>query len=755
MKNHLIKKYILFCLLSLLSVKSFALTETSEFIDQTTDVIYELEFKDALLVDVIRVLAEQTGTNIIASKEANNKNVTIYLKNVNIKEAIEAICRINGLWYRQDGENGAYRILTIQEYQKDLTFYKNDTVRVFRLLNPNVRIVAQSIEDLYGDRVDLSLGLDPAQEQEFVSNTTGGARSNNSSNRNNNNNNRNDRNNNISSTTSSSGSGGRVSSVDPNLQLQTELSVDQLEALSEAGDTRISAENLSSLTSRLSPIYVTVNNEHNLIIVRTSDVEVMDSIASLIEQMDKPVPQVLLEMKVLDILVDDNFRSIANLSTSIGQSDVPDPNNAGSFFPTNSFLLGNFPLEGGTFVYEFISDRVRAALELLVQNNRINVLSKPMVLASNNRPAELFVGEETVLTTGVNSDVIVNQTNTSTFIQPETEVRQVGNRITITPFINADDSITLALDQETSSVNVNGGSVIVQNGGGGVTEVAIDTVNTATLNGTVVAKHGYTMAVGGLIRNTKSKNTQKVPVLGDIPVLGSLFRREEQGDEHRELVLLITPYVMRKGEEYEDITRKRIIEPSQYSDWKLEDVPPEFIKPNQKLPGTIENDLKIYEENQFQPKANNIYQGLNEHSSNIALEKEIEPVLGSSELNNPVINLISAAAKRTKPEDAVRISVDQYVPAPLFLNRKLVAYPKFTWEQNGLYVTRVKVKNISNNETKINPQELRGDWISASFDMELLESNNETDGYLISNQNFSKSLANTPGARKVKQVVVQ
>ncbi|MBL1140444.1 MAG: DUF3438 family protein [Proteobacteria bacterium] len=753
MKKCLIKKIILLFSLSILSASISALPDENDFSDLITDRIYELEFKDALLVDVIRVLAEQTGTNIIASKEANNKKVTIYLKNIDVKEAIESICRINGLWYRRDDDNGAYRILTVQEYQKDLTFYKNDTVRVFRLLNPNVRIVAQAIEDLFGDRVELSLGLDPAQEQEFVSGGAGGGRSSSSSNRNNNSRSNRSNNRNNNSRTSSSGSGGNL--ADPGLQLQSELSVDQIEALSQSGETRVTAENLSSLTSRLSPVYVTVNNEHNMIIVRTSDVDVINSIASLVEQMDRPVPQVLLEMKVLDILIDDGFRSVANLSTSVGQSDVPDPNNAGSFFPGNSFLLGNFPLEGGTFVYEFISDRVRAVLEILVQNNRINILSKPVVLASNNRPAELFVGEETVITTGVNTESVTNQTNTTTVIEAETEVRQVGNRITITPFINDDNSITLALEQETSTVNQNGGSVIVQNGIGGVTEVAIDTVNTATLDGTIVAKHGYTMAVGGLIRNTKTKNTQKVPVLGDIPVLGSLFRREQQGDEHRELVLLITPYVMRKGEDYENVTRKRIIEPSQYSDWQLENVPPEFIKPKQKLPGTIENDLKIYEENQFQPKANNIYQGLDEQSSIIDVEKRMEPVSGFPESNNSVIKLINAAATMTKPANAVRISVDQHVPAPLFMDRKLVAYPNFTWEQNGLYVTQVKVKNISNSETKINPQDLRGDWVSASFDIESLKPNNETDGYLVSNQNFTKSLAKTPGARQVKQVVVQ
>ncbi len=719
--------------------------------------IYELEFKNALLVDVIRVLAEQSGTNIIATSEANKKNITIYLKDVTVKEAVESICRINGLWYRKDDDNGTFRIMTVDEYRKDLVVYKSDKVRVFRLLNPNVRIVAQAIEDLYGPRVQLSLGLDPAQEQEFI--TTGGgvgSRFGSGSNRNNRNNrdNRNNRNNRNNSGFGAFGSGSNRGGIgaggnqtDFESQVATELSVDQIEAVT-TGDTRVSADALQDFTVQSSPIYVTVNNEHNMIIVRTSDNEIIDSIADLIHQMDKPVPQVLLEMKVLDILIGDDFRSLNNFAVDVGESDVPDPVNGG-LFPTSSFLLGNFPLEGGTFVYEFISERVRAILEILIANNRINVLSKPIVLASNNRPAELFVGEETVITTGINTESITNQTNTTSFIEAETELRQVGNRITITPFINADDSITLALEQETSSVNANGASVIVQNGLGGVTEVPIDTVNTATLNGTVVAKHGFTMAVGGLIRDSKSNSTQKVPVLGDIPIVGSLFRREEQGDEHRELVLLVTPYVMHKGQDYEEITRKRITDNSQYSAWDTEEVPPDFIKPQQRRPNTLERDIRIFENNPIRP---------DDAASH--LPPQAVPGMSGSKPgqhvgSGPIVGLIEAAAAQTKPDGAVNVSVNPDIPAPLFADRKLIANPVYSWEKEGLYVTRVTVRNISNRITEIKPNELRGNWISASFDAEILAPDAETTGYLVSNSNFNVSITRTPGSKEIKQVIVQ
>lgn len=702
--------------------------------------IHEFEFDGALLRDVIRALSEQTGKNIIATQEASQIEVSIYLKNIQLKDAIEAICRINDLWYRQDGDSGTYRIMTTEEFQRDITVYKNDRVRVFRLLNPNVRIVAQAIEDLFGPRVELSLGLDPAQEQEFVTSSGlggfggsagGGTSLSGGTNRGGSRSSSNSR---SSSRVSTTGGGGGASIREPGTEIQDELTVDQIAALSAS---RVSSENLQNITSQFAPIYVTVNNEHNLIAVRTSDRDVMKEIASLIDQMDKPVPQVLLEMKVLDVLIDDDFRSLANVTTNVGQSDVADTANAGSFFPTNSFLFGNFPLEGGSFIYQFISNRVRATLELLIQNNRINVLSKPVILASNNRPAQLFVGQETILTTGVSSDVIVNQTNTSTFIQPETETRQVGNSITITPFINADDSITLSLQQETSSVNENGGTVLVQNGAGGVSEVAIDTVNTAALAGTVMAKHGYTMAVGGLIRNTKSNNVSKVPVLGDIPIVGTLFRRETQGDEHRELVLLVTPYVMHKGTDYENVTREKLLNDSRYEEWnQTKEVPPSFIKPKQEVPAKIEEELQIYENNTIKPapvEKSWKLDAANDSSITVLTvdEKNASDYYADKQKN--ILELIEAAAKDLPLRNVIRVPLINNIPKPLFSsNFDLIAKPLYTWKQANLYLTKVEIKNMGKSNATIRPQDLRGNWLSASFDVETLLPNTVTYGYLIS-----------------------
>ena len=85
----------------------------------------------------------------------------------------------------------------------------------------------------------------------------------------------------------------------------------------------------------------------------------------------------------------------------------------------------------------------------------------------------------------------------------------------------------------------------------------IDTVNTATLQVTAHAKDGMTVAVGGMIRNSTQFDEQKVPVLGDIPVLGTLFKRDIRASERTQIVLLITPRVLENPEEADRLAKQK------------------------------------------------------------------------------------------------------------------------------------------------------------------------------------------------------
>ncbi len=525
--------------------------------------IQKLEFKKAKLVDVMRTISEISDINIVPTKTAGETEITVYLRNVTVHEAVDTISRSNGLWYRQDKISKAYRVMTTKEYQSDMVVFRDDTTEIFNLLHPNPVIVATVIQDIYGDRVIMTLGVEDdtglsglggmgggiggsnrgglsGSGSSFGSNRSGGYGSNRNSS---------SRNNSSRGFTSrqTGGSGRRGVNIVSERAINEELTPEQLSRLDAAvaasdAPNSVDSEALVGLSRTEQPIYITVNREHNLIIVRTSDTAAMREIERLIKDMDRPTPQVLLEMKVLELSSGDSFRQTFSLTGISGDGK-------------ESLGLGNFPTEGGTLVYNYINSVISARLELLERNNQVNTLSSPILLASNNKPSQVFVGEERVIVTGVDvaPATAVNGVVVSSVAVPVTEVRNIGNTLLILPKINADRTVTLIVQQDTSTVNVGGGSLPVLIGNN-VQNFSIDTVNTSNIQGTVVAKDGLTVAVGGLINHRDSNVVQKVPFISDIPVLGQLFQRKEQVKSKSELILLITPHIITNPSETENVT---------------------------------------------------------------------------------------------------------------------------------------------------------------------------------------------------------
>jgi type II secretory pathway component GspD/PulD (secretin) len=479
-----------------------------------------LEFKDADLIDVVRVISEMSNMNIVVTPDIKHLKVTLFLRNVTVLSAVEIICRINGLWYRRDVSTNTFRIMTKKEYSEDLVIHRHEHTEIFTMHNLNVTLVADAIENLYGGRVKLS-----SSGPSFGVGGSGG-----------------------SDSSSSSGSGSGVSE---NLELADELSIDQLSRLMKDGTRNniVSARQLQGLSNQEEPIHVSVVSEHNLVLVRTGDKGALRQIKSLITRLDRPIPQVLLEMKIIDVLIDDSFTSIFNFSVDdVGvQGDSTAP-----------ILLGNNGLSNeGSFIFEYMSGQLKANIEFLQKNKRVNILSTPMVLASNNRPSSLFVGEEQVIVTGYSAESVVSDIGlggnvSGGSIVPNTETQSVGNSITITPFINVHDgTITLDIDQVNSSIRVGGGNLSLVTAQGEVKVLSIDTVNTAELKGTVIVKDNHTIAVGGLIRETDIDDSSSVPGLSDIPFLGWFFKSVSKSKQRSELILMITPHLLKNPEDGE------------------------------------------------------------------------------------------------------------------------------------------------------------------------------------------------------------
>ncbi|MCV6627829.1 MAG: type II and III secretion system protein, partial [Cellvibrionaceae bacterium] len=135
-----------------------------------------------------------------------------------------------------------------------------------------------------------------------------------------------------------------------------------------------------------------------------------------------------------------------------------------------------------------------------------------------------------------------------TTVTIETEKRDIGNSLKIWPRINSDKTVTLDIEQEASSLIRNAASIPIAVNNQ-IQNFPVDQVDTARINLTAIAKEGLTIAVGGMIREAQTDNQDKVPLLGDIPGLGKLFRSDIVNDDKTELVLLITPYIYDNAED--------------------------------------------------------------------------------------------------------------------------------------------------------------------------------------------------------------
>lgn len=494
--------------------------------------IKNLEFRDAKMIDVVKAMSAMTNRNIVVTPKASKRPINISLKQVLLKDALDTICRINDMWYRYDEKTNIYRVMTTEEYSKDLVIYKDEVTEVFEVLNANLEVISNALEDLYKGRIVI--------QKRMASGGLGlGFNQGNSSFNNQNNNSSNNQFNGQFNNQNGSGQGSGAL-TDASRKIKGDLSVDQLISLKSDGaeSNQVSANLLQNISQHQEKIHVSVNYEHNLIVVKTADNKVLSQIKRLIPKLNKPIPQVLLEMKIVEVSLGDGFRSAINFSLS--DSDLTGSSN-------KPVLFGNNALQSGSFVYEYLNDKLLINLELLETQNKVTVLSTPMVIAANNRPAKLFVGEERLIVTGYSSQEsspvvngVVREDLTQRNIVPETKLQEIGNTIQLIPNINSDGTVTLFIQQETSNVKSGAFNIPVVSSGT-VLQLPTDAISSANIQGTIMAKNNNTIVIGGLIRSTYKNTNRKVPLLGDIPLLGEVFKSKDIAEEKSELLLIITP----------------------------------------------------------------------------------------------------------------------------------------------------------------------------------------------------------------------
>jgi MSHA biogenesis protein MshL len=218
--------------------------------------------------------------------------------------------------------------------------------------------------------------------------------------------------------------------------------------------------------------------------------------------------------------------------------------------------IGSIIPGGNTATLVFTNFNTRAAVNALESQGKVEVISKPRVRALNNQTAMIKVGEDMPF---FNTSTIVQQSGT---LQPLTSENTIVTSITIgtilslTPQISDDDWISLDISPVLTSLKAvvnapspNGGSA----GSGGATgentsgTTAPDLL-TKQASSLVRVRDGTTVVLGGLIQTSMAKNRTKIPILGDIPLVGVLFRGTFDAKTRDELVIFVTPHILREYE---------------------------------------------------------------------------------------------------------------------------------------------------------------------------------------------------------------
>lgn len=211
-------------------------------------------------------------------------------------------------------------------------------------------------------------------------------------------------------------------------------------------------------------------------------------------------------------------------------------------------------------MYQVLGGDFQATLRAIAAMGKAEVLSRPSILARNDRPASVVVGQEVPLITSVSYNTISGAPiNSVTYTS-------VGIILTVTPYITSDGMVQMIIAPQDSSIDPTLTVPIAQ----GVNAPVIDTVSANTV---AITPTGQTVVIGGLMQRDKTSAEEKIPILGDIPFLGNVFKRRTASNSRQELLIFLTPYVVQAPTQLAALSateRARSLIPKSYSEQELD-----------------------------------------------------------------------------------------------------------------------------------------------------------------------------------------
>jgi general secretion pathway protein D len=284
---------------------------------------------------------------------------------------------------------------------------------------------------------------------------------------------------------------------------------------------------ISTVASRNGSMRIIADELNNALVIQATAQEYAE-MAGTLEQLDILRRQVLIDAQIFEVVLSDSLQfGVSALLQSRGT--LANPQTTGS--------IGNPPGAAlQTFTYVGRARELVMFLNADENRSRVRTLSAPSVLVSDNGTAQFEVGTEVPVPTS--SSVTPVQTGGTNLFAQTIEFRDTGVILHVKPQINESGNVTMDVAQEVSSAGANTVSAIVA-----------PVIAKSSVTSTVVVEDGQTIALGGFIRENTELDRDRIPIIGSVPILGALFGTTSKSTSRTELIILITPHVLRTHED--------------------------------------------------------------------------------------------------------------------------------------------------------------------------------------------------------------
>ena len=453
------------------------------------------------LEDFFRLLSEKYGQNFVVEGEAiRTLPVSIRLKDVTLKTLLDAVCRSYSLGYRDRGTHIA--VSELRSYYEDELFIKNDR----NFVSKRLRFAPlNSVIELLANLMPGKVVINEAKEHKLYQN---------------------------------------LFDATPDLSVPGELSQTESTLLPEqssqsqggGAQQRSSGQGAGGMEQeRLNPsyLYVTSYSKTNTIFLSSADSELLEKALSLIETLDEPTKEVLLQGRIIEVSLNDEFKSFFDFVARDRSLE------AASEMAASVVKMGNIQ-------YSFLDSLISANIEVLKTDGKAKTLASPMLLAADRTMATLELNQDYSVLKGWKAAQVVTNENSTIVIPPAPvyATESLGTSLKITPLISDDGEVLLNLHINISTLLPKSQEMLVLAGTDKYEVQTFDAINKNDITATLSTRDRQGIVLGGIFREEEADEEQKVPFLGDIPLLGIPFKKTVTKNIRRELIIILTPYIV-------------------------------------------------------------------------------------------------------------------------------------------------------------------------------------------------------------------